>query len=163
MPRCGVDTRRRSSRRGCAASRRTRDTMRGRARGISGRTAGAPTAIDLGRAADELAVPDTKQLLDVACHAHLLSPREVGGELGDVVALPLRDEVVHLVGQGSIACGSSSACSARSPSSLLIIDMRALMTMLRRRPSARTASFVLLVFVICVLVTGSAATHRRPR
>lgn len=32
------------------------------------------------------------------------------------------------------------------------------MTMLRRRPSARTASFVLLVFVICVLVTGSAAT-----
>ena len=59
-----------------------------------------PAAIDLGRTADELAAPDAEQLLDVACRAHLFPLREVGGELGDVVALPLRDEVVHLVGQG---------------------------------------------------------------
>ncbi len=51
-------------------------------------------------AVNEGAVADPEHVVDMVDRAHLLALCQIRRELGDVVALPLRDEVVHLLGEG---------------------------------------------------------------
>ena len=49
-------------------------------------------------AVDESAVADPEHIVDMVDRAHLLALRQIGRELSDVIALPLRDEIVDLLG-----------------------------------------------------------------